>query len=183
MHVIARSDRTRRRTDGGAVLQHLLTSRDRPDGDLVADGHVARQTQRGAAETHLLAGEEGRELLVTARRSRTFPVEAVEEDDASLLGFEQRLEDSGIPFIATERVFELDMLYLGQTHTVSVPVTSDISRIDRQTIKAEFEATYQATYGRLLEGLAMRVVNLKVAVIGKRPKLDLAAMAPSAPRV
>ncbi len=93
--------------------------------------------------------------------------------------FEKRLDDSGMPFEATERVFELDMLYQGQTHTVSVPVTTALGMIDRQAIRTAFETTYKATYGRLLQGLAMRVINLKVAVIGKRPKLDLAAMAPS----
>src|SRR5262249_25381451 len=35
-----------------------------------------------------------------------------------------------------------------------------------------------AAYGRLLEGIAMRVLNLRVAVIGRRPKLDLAGLAP-----
>ena len=38
----------------------------------------------------------------------------------------------------------------------------------------------RAAFGRLLPGLEIRVLNLRVAVIGLRPQLDLAALAPPA---
>ena len=41
-----------------------------------------------------------------------------------------------------------------------------------------FERRYREVYGRLLEGIAVRVLNLHVALVGRRPKLDLAALAP-----
>src|SRR5712692_6689634 len=77
-------------------------------------------------------------------------------------------------FTARDVVVELDMSYVGQTHTVAVP----LGNLDRAAIRAAFEARYRAAYGRLLEGIAMRVLNLRVAVIGRRPKLDLMRLAP-----
>ena len=67
------------------------------------------------------------------------------------------------------------MSYVGQTHTVAVPLAATF---DAGAIRAAFEARYRAAYRRLLEGIAMRVLNLRVAVVGRRPKLDLAALAP-----
>ncbi|MGY6570143.1 MAG: hydantoinase/oxoprolinase family protein, partial [Salinarimonas sp.] len=37
---------------------------------------------------------------------------------------------------------------------------------------------YERVYGRLLPGGVTRVLNLRTAVIGKRPKFDLATLAP-----
>ncbi len=34
-------------------------------------------------------------------------------------------------------------------------------------------------YGRLLDGIAVRLFNLRVAIVGYRPKLDLARLAPA----
>ncbi|HEX6980908.1 MAG TPA: hydantoinase/oxoprolinase family protein, partial [Alphaproteobacteria bacterium] len=78
-------------------------------------------------------------------------------------------------------VVELDMCYVGQTHTVSVPLTigSD-GAIDAGTIRHAFETAYRAAFGRLLEGVPLRVLSLRVAVIGRRPKFDLAILAPGA---
>ena len=67
------------------------------------------------------------------------------------------------------------MLYVGQTHTVSVPVAA--GRIDRESIVAAFDASYRTSYGRLLDGIPRRVMNHRVAVIGRRPKLDMALLA------
>ena len=86
-------------------------------------------------------------------------------------------------FEAREVLVELDMAYVGQTHTVAVPVavTVDAGRVTpptRADIAAAFDAAYHATYGRLLEKGARRVMNLRTAVIGRRPKFDLATLAP-----
>ncbi|MEM7429981.1 MAG: hydantoinase/oxoprolinase family protein, partial [Pseudomonadota bacterium] len=93
--------------------------------------------------------------------------------------FESELRSSAMALDGYSRLFELDMLYLGQTHTVTVPLAAELDEIDRTSIQASFQRTYQDTYGRLLEGIPARVVNLRVAVIGKRPPLDLSRMAPS----
>jgi N-methylhydantoinase A len=51
--------------------------------------------------------------------------------------------------------------------------------ISRDLIRGAFEARYREVYGRLLDGIALRVLNLRLAVVGRRPKLDLALLAPT----
>ena len=93
------------------------------------------------------------------------------------------LERTGIRFEGVDTIFEFDVSYVGQTHTVAVPVPAkpgeDGRRIGRALLRRCFEATYRGTYGRLLDGMAVRVLNLRTAVIGRRPKFDLAALAPA----
>jgi N-methylhydantoinase A len=89
--------------------------------------------------------------------------------------------------IAVERIdvlFELDMHYLGQTHTVAVslPVTlgPNGTGITEAAIRAAFDKAYEAAFGRLLPGIPTRIVSLRTAAIGRRPAFDLAAFAPPA---
>jgi N-methylhydantoinase A len=100
---------------------------------------------------------------------------------AAIAGFAEEgeglLARSGVRFTATETALELDMLYVGQTHTVAVPLER-ADAASRETIRAAFERRYREIYGRLLDGIPMRILNLRVAVIGRRPKLDLAPLAP-----
>ncbi len=92
------------------------------------------------------------------------------------------LEKAGIGLQGNTCQFELDMSYLGQTHTVSVPLPvtldGDTTGVTRALIRQAFEDAYRAAYGRLLDDIAIRVLNLRVAVIGHRPKFDLSALAP-----
>ena len=86
-------------------------------------------------------------------------------------------------FEARELSFDLDMAYVGQTHTVSVPLIvktdgSTVTAITRTEIETAFDATYKATYGRLLQNGVRRILNLRSAVTGKRPKFDLSTLAP-----
>ena len=81
-------------------------------------------------------------------------------------------------------VAELDMAYVGQTHTVVVPlpVTVQDGRAAAPSvveIEAAFDAAYKAVYGRLLPNGARRVMNLRTAVVGRRPKFDLTTLAPT----
>ncbi len=79
-------------------------------------------------------------------------------------------------------LFELDMHYVGQTHTVPVPlpvtVEDGTTGVDEAVVRAAFERAYQASFSRLLPGLGIRIVNLRTAAIGRRPHFDLAALAP-----
>ncbi len=93
---------------------------------------------------------------------------------------EATLKQSEAVLTAIERQFEFDMLYLGQTHTIAVSAASDPADLTLQSLAKSFEITYLDAYGRLLEGVKMRVVNLRVAVIGKRPRLDLSGFTPPA---
>ncbi|WP_417718934.1 hydantoinase/oxoprolinase family protein [Salipiger sp.] len=93
------------------------------------------------------------------------------------------LDGAGSEFAAREARFELDMAYLGQTHTVSVPipVTVEEGRVAAPTtaaIRKAFETAYHGLYGRLLKS-GIRVLNLRSTVIGKRHKFDLSRLAPS----
>ena len=74
------------------------------------------------------------------------------------------------------------MHYLGQTHTVSVPLPLQFAQgtngVTAKVIRDAFENTYRQTYGRLLDGIAIRIMNLRVTVVGRRPKFDLSILAP-----
>ena len=88
--------------------------------------------------------------------------------------------------LSVERVdeqFELDMHYVGQTHTISVRVPAtrrgDTTDVSLAMIRAAFEASYQTSFSRLLPGLGVRIVNLRSTAIGRRPAFDLRVMAPA----
>lgn len=94
------------------------------------------------------------------------------------------LDASGVRFAGRDVIVELDMAYVGQTHTVSVPlpVTFSAGGTEAPThtdIATAFDAAYEASYGRLLPGGVRRILNLRTAVIGRRPKFDLTTLAPS----
>jgi N-methylhydantoinase A len=89
---------------------------------------------------------------------------------------------AGIPVEESSVICELDMHYLGQTHTLAVPLQmgsgNDLG-IGESMIRKAFEAAYLASFSRLLPGLAIRIVSLRVAAIGRRPAFDFSAFAPS----
>jgi len=94
----------------------------------------------------------------------------------------QLLGDANVSFGVLETVFELDMSYLGQTHTVDVSLPAVLSdgvvKISRDQIFDAFTSRYAHVYGRPLEGISIRVLNLRVSVIGRRPKFNLELLAP-----
>ena len=88
---------------------------------------------------------------------------------------------TGIPVGRIDVLHELDMHYLGQTHTLAVPLPAEASegtRVSESTIGQAFETAYLASFSRLLPGLAIRVVSLRVAAIGRRPAFDFSVFAP-----
>jgi N-methylhydantoinase A len=106
--------------------------------------------------------------------------------DATALGAEMQsvaaateavVTSAGAAFERIDRIFEFDMLYLGQTHTVAVAVDPRAG-LTTDAIQAAFDATYHAAYGRLLDGIPVRVMNYRVTVIGRRPAFDMAVFAP-----
>jgi N-methylhydantoinase A len=89
------------------------------------------------------------------------------------------VREAGLPMTAIDIVFEADMHYLGQTHTIAVTLPDPRRRpVDEAGLQAAFEAAYEKNFGRVLPGIAIRLVNLRVAAIGRRPRFDLAALAP-----
>jgi N-methylhydantoinase A len=113
---------------------------------------------------------EGLDAAALERRMRT----AGEEASAVIAS-------AGIAVERTDIVYELDMHYLGQTHTV--PVTLPVMQgeslgVGEAMIRSAFEASYLASFSRLLPGLPMRVVSLRVAAIGRRPAFDFSLFVP-----
>ena len=89
---------------------------------------------------------------------------------------------AGIPVERIDVLYELDMHYLGQTHTVAVPlpVQADARGVSESVVRKAFEAAYSASFSRLLPGLAVRIVSLRVAAIGRRPVFDFSVFTPDA---
>ncbi len=92
------------------------------------------------------------------------------------------VEAAGLAVERIDVVFELDMHYVGQTHTVAVPLPVDIrdgtTGIDRSVVSAAFDRAYKEQFSRLLPGVPAKIVNLRTAAIGRRPAFDLKALAP-----
>ena len=113
-------------------------------------------------------------------------------DEAALGAFMQSHTDQGMASLDAARTnfearkvgFELDMAYVGQTHTVSVPIAvktdgNVVTAPTRKEIEAAFDRAYEATFGRLLKNGVRRILNLRSAVTGIRPKFDLETLAPA----
>src|SRR4051812_11423244 len=92
------------------------------------------------------------------------------------------VEAAGIPVEHVDVLYELDMHYLGQTHTVPVPlpIGADARGVNERLVREAFETAYSASFSRLLPGLAIRIVSLRVAAIGRRPAFDFSVFAPDA---
>ena len=94
------------------------------------------------------------------------------------------VEEAGLTVERIDILFELDMHYVGQTHTVSVPLPVSLQNgttgVDPSIVWEAFERAYQASFSRLLPGVPAKIVNLRTAAVGRRPHFDLAALAPEA---
>ncbi|MBC7800251.1 MAG: hydantoinase/oxoprolinase family protein [Gemmatimonadaceae bacterium] len=103
--------------------------------------------------------------------------------DAAASELSALLDRSGVAFTGRRVLHELDMSYAGQTHTVAValPLADDGGGpVSHDVLAAAFGATYSGAYGRIMAGTPVRVLNLRTAVVGLRPKIDLLSMAPGA---
>ena len=93
------------------------------------------------------------------------------------------VEQTGVSVTDIEVVYELDMHYLGQTHTVAaaLPLTFAESGtgVSREIIRSAFEKAYSASFSRLLGAIPVRVVSLRTAAIGKRPPFDISVFTPA----
>jgi len=89
------------------------------------------------------------------------------------------LDKSGVEFNTIDTIFELDMLYVGQTHTITATLDIENGLLDRDTIGKAFDAAYKRNFGQLLEGLQNRIMNYRVAVIGRRPAFDMRLLGPA----
>ncbi len=93
---------------------------------------------------------------------------------------DELLDQAGTAFVGRSCHFTLDMSYVGQTHTVEVPLsTTEGASPTLVELRAAFDAAYIDTYGRLLADIPVRLLTLRTAVIGHRPTFDLSVLAPS----
>jgi N-methylhydantoinase A len=101
---------------------------------------------------------------------------------AEAMGTLQVVGNAGLQVDRIDVLFELDMHYVGQTHTIAVPLPILLDevpgKLSRDLIQAAFEKTYQASFSRLLPGQQAKIVNLRTVAIGRRPHFDLKALAP-----
>ncbi|WP_311032155.1 hydantoinase/oxoprolinase family protein [Mesorhizobium koreense] len=130
-------------------------------GCVVADMRHDRVQTVNRLLDDLDAGELGRQMAAVASEAESI------------------LERSATVFQQIDRLFELDMLYLGQTHSVSVPISIGEGGLTAAAIDAAFDTAYLEAFGRLLDGIPKRVMNFRVAVVGRRPDLDMRVFAPT----
>ena len=86
------------------------------------------------------------------------------------------VEAAGLAVERIDTVYAADMHYVGQTHTVSVPLPG--AALTAAIIHVAFEDAYAAQFGRVLPGVGIRLVTLRTTAIGRRPAFDMAALAP-----
>jgi N-methylhydantoinase A len=72
----------------------------------------------------------------------------------------------------------LDLRYMGQEFTLSVPVELDqLKRADRKAIRTAFDALYEQRYAHHSPEEPVEMVNIRLGAIGKRPTLRFPSLA------
>jgi N-methylhydantoinase A len=93
------------------------------------------------------------------------------------------VEGAGIAVERVEVIYELDMHYQGQTHTISAPLPVKLKGgrvgLNGEIVRAAFEQSYRRQFSHLLPDIPVRIVSLRTAAIGRRPHFDLAALKPA----
>jgi N-methylhydantoinase A len=110
---------------------------------------------------------------------RTFYCDLAAVDFATLLKIHHEMvaQASATLRHAAQRQIHLDLRYVGQEFTLQVPVSVEaIAAGDRLGIRAAFDALYEHRYAHHSPEEPVEMVNIRLALIGKRPK-------PSFPRL
>ena len=93
------------------------------------------------------------------------------------------LKNVGVSFGNIKVLCVMDMCYQGQTHTLDVNIPANFNEIstdiDSKMILNAFEECYRTVYGHPLDGIPVRILNLRISVLGLRPKFDLTLLAPT----
>jgi len=78
---------------------------------------------------------------------------------------------------SAEYRIHLDLRYVGQEFTLSVPVSEkQVKAGDRHGIRKAFDGIYERRYAHHSPGEPVEIVNLRIAAIGKRPGLRVPAL-------
>ena len=68
---------------------------------------------------------------------------------------------------------QLDLRYVGQEFTLSVPVTlAQLKKGDRNTIRTAFDELYEHRYAHHSPEEPVEIINVRLSVLGKKPKLN-----------
>jgi N-methylhydantoinase A len=79
-----------------------------------------------------------------------------------------------------ERQIHLDLRYVGQEFTLQVPITVEqLAAGDGRAIRTAFDQLYEHRYAHHSPDEPVEMVNIRLAMIGKRPKLAFPRLAPS----
>jgi N-methylhydantoinase A len=78
---------------------------------------------------------------------------------------------SEIEFTDILNLYEFEMQYEGQLHTIKI--SFDTLPMSEKVIRDEFEKAYARRFKYNMPGMETRVVNIRCSTIGIRPKLDL----------
>jgi N-methylhydantoinase A len=75
---------------------------------------------------------------------------------------------------------QLDLRYVGQEFTLSVPVTlAQLKAGDRKIIRTAFDALYEHRYAHHSPEEPVEMVNIRLGAVGKRPTLNFPSLAPT----
>src|SRR5262249_35821078 len=113
---------------------------------------------------------------------RTFYCDVATLDFATVLRIHREMvaeaEGSLRHAAGAERQIPLDLRYVGQEFTVQVPVSIDqIEAGDRRGIRAVFDALYEQRYAHHSPDEPVEMINIRLAMIGKRPQLSFPRLA------
>ena len=92
----------------------------------------------------------------------------------------KRVQNTKAKLASIDRIIELDMLYMGQSHSVVVPILEDPDKLTVASIGAAFDRAYAKAYSRPLTGIPIRILNLRLSMVGVRPAIDLQILAKGA---
>ena len=77
-----------------------------------------------------------------------------------------------------EHQLQLDLRYVGQEFTLSVPVSpKQLESADRDAVRKAFDRLYEHRYAHHSPEEPVEIVNIRLAVIGKRPTLRFPRLA------
>ena len=113
---------------------------------------------------------------------RTFYADLASVDFAQVVSICAEMAEEGDAALRHKRGAEhgisLDLRYVGQEFTLSVPVTMEQLRAaDRQGIRSAFDALYERRYAHHSPAEPVELVNVRLAVIGKRAEIQFPRIA------
>jgi N-methylhydantoinase A len=155
---------------GSGPLYISLVARDLGIGQVLVPPHAAVFSALG-----MLLADAKRNYVVTTLTALDRVTMA--ELDTLYRGVEEKaakaLTDTGIGVSNVVMSRSADMRYIGQEHTVTVPVPGRLGDGDRHVVKERFDAAHERLYSHSAPDERAEVVSIRVAASGLLPRPDL----------